>query len=383
MNNAVEKNVEVGVEPSQKLGRTFGNHKIVDLTMLSWFLADYLPMKLPKLFDSNLIVRPIQEQGWSNYTFEVSGKLPGRYIVRMKACPTTNQAFDRNWSAYHKEAWIIATLGNRIPVAELIDEGIHYVGRKQGGREYAIMVQSHLECSGGHHLDPTSSKTQFLRRIASVCKSINETPTKGYGNSFDPKTESFEFSTWQECLDEWIAECPLGELVAREELSEAQATFFERRVHESLASLSFRPALFHGDLLLNWSNALVDPNGGIKGIIDWEFGGSGPAKYYELMTALYVMIRDGMGGDELDSQYRIIKNAYGISSTRYDRDYRHAVDALMMMQACKKVKRYILAELAGEMEGHPWRQAFAARARCLLHQLCAGQCAFQSTLLAA
>ena len=62
---------------------------------------------------------------------------------------------------------------------------------------------------------------------------------------------------------------------------------------ETLLVLEGHSELFHQDLLANHGNVLVDERGIVRGIIDWEFAGSGPALHFELASLIYALQRDG------------------------------------------------------------------------------------------
>jgi aminoglycoside phosphotransferase (APT) family kinase protein len=99
--------------------------------------------------------------------------------------------------------------------------------------------------------------------------------------------------------------------------------------------LDFEPRLFHGDLVCNLQNLLVDAEtGDITGVVDWESSGSGPATHYDLALSLRTWHRDGWPEQQIAQNFAAFLRGYGLSIDHYQQQYQYDVETLLLLLVC-------------------------------------------------
>jgi hygromycin-B 4-O-kinase len=115
---------------------------------------------------------------------------------------------------------------------------------------------------------------------------INSIKTKGFGESFDwSQDKTTAPKSWEEFLkNEWLLEQKL-ETLARHKMIDRGRQRHLRKVMDQSIKTSVKSSLNHGDMRLK--NVIVDQDGEITAIVDWEECVSTVAPEWELSIALH------------------------------------------------------------------------------------------------
>jgi hypothetical protein len=103
----------------------------------------------------------------------------------------------------------------------------------------------------------------------------------------------------------------------------------------------------------------------LRGIIDWEFCGSGLAFHQETASLIYARTRDGVEPEHIVRDLHSFFEGYGITMREYQQHYEHDVETLVLLHAITALQKFITLRKNGGLEGEPWRATFAERARLL------------------
>jgi hygromycin-B 4-O-kinase len=132
---------------------------------------------------------------------------------------------------------------------------------------------------------------------------INSISTKGFGAHFDWTKNGFNCRTWSDYLDnEWEFEKRLRIFTAHKILSQRVVTKLRKTINET-RRLRIKPSLTHADLRLK--NVMVDDDGEIAAIIDWEECQSTIAPQFELAISLHDL--------SIDEKHMFV-DGYGLDS---------------------------------------------------------------------
>jgi aminoglycoside phosphotransferase (APT) family kinase protein len=207
--------------------------------------------------------------GASNFVFIVTYPRAG-YVIRMS--PDSERIV-----AYRKEKWVSERARERgAPTAEVLEVAVDE-------ENCPFMIVERVEGTEGSDHPERLSTLQELGRYARVIHSI---PTRGFGASFDwSSNEEEKNQNWFEFLDR---ELDLNKRIALlEGLGMLDGEQTERLKDNLLRApeLNGKTALTHGDLRLK--NVIVNEQGRINAIIDWEQSMSLPPPYWELAIALH------------------------------------------------------------------------------------------------
>lgn len=129
-------------------------------------------------------------------------------------------------------------------------------------------------------------RMQILREMGRLTALIHTVATSGYGRTFD--WSSIQLSRNESWKDYLAFELKAGERIDQLEAQGLLSASQVRALRAALAvieSWTQAPALNHGDVRLK--NVLVDEDGAITALIDWEFCTSNVAPYWDLSLALH------------------------------------------------------------------------------------------------
>jgi aminoglycoside phosphotransferase (APT) family kinase protein len=211
--------------------------------------------------------------GASNFVFAVSYPRQG-YVIRMS--PDSERI-----NAFRKEKWVIEHVRARnVPAPEVIDVSVedncpYMIVRRVDGTE------------GTHHPERLST----LEELGAYARHIHSIPTHGFGSTFDWSSAEKKNRNWQEFL---ANELHLDERLALMEklaILDAGQLGTLRETLRIAVELPGETALMHGDLRLK--NVIVNDEGRINAIIDWEHSMSLPPPYWDLAIALHDLSIDG------------------------------------------------------------------------------------------
>lgn len=223
--------------------------------------------------------------GVSNVVFGAEHE-SGRFIVRL--CPDQNRI-----RAYEKERWVIERAREAgIPTPEVIDVG-------EGVVPCAYMLMHRVE---GREALTHERRSDILRALGAYAERINAIPTTGFGDVFDwaPAGEP-RHPSWRAFLAEELELERKLETLARFDMLPGPHLAGIRETLEALGDVPRTTSLNHGDLRLK--NVMVDDDGEIVAILDWEKCVSGLAPEWELSLALHDLSVDEK--DDFTQGYRL------------------------------------------------------------------------------
>ncbi len=250
--------------------------------------------------------------GLTNIVFEVNHP-EGDFIVRLGTEPGKVKE-------YLKEQWAVARAGEAgVPVAEILEVGAdlgpfpYMVARKASGTEAT------------HH----PARFAILREMGRLTALIHSIRTSGFGHTFDWSNNQLSRNeTWKDYLH--------GELRVGARLKILERTRCSSRVPLKRLKAVVRdmerwtdpvPALNHGDMRLK--NVMVDPDGRITAVIDWEFCTSNIAPYWDLSLALHDL--------SIDAKHEFLE-ATGLSEERL-REIAPVLKAINLLNYAPFVER--------------------------------------------
>ena len=225
--------------------------------------------------------------GRTNFVFAVN-HIEGQFMVRIS--PDLNRI-----EAFNKELWAtqkVREAGVPSPEVLVVDQDVdsepYMITRRVTGSEAT------------HH----PQRERIIHEMGKYARLINSIPTKGFGGNFDWTNTGFKSRTWAEYLEkEWEFEKRLQLFIEHKILSQ-QAVTQLRKTIEDTKTLRIRACLNHGDLRLK--NVMVDDDGEIAAIIDWEDCLSTIAPQWELSLSLHDLSIDDkhifIDGYGLDSE---------------------------------------------------------------------------------
>jgi hygromycin-B 4-O-kinase len=210
----------------------------------------------------------VQRGGLTNRVFLVEHRT-GDLIIRM----------GRGAAKLHhflKEQWATARAREAgIPTPHILE-----VGNDLG--PFTYMIQRRV---AGRPATDHPDRLRILRELGRYAAGINRIRTVGFGSTFDwSDNELSRNACWRDFLAGEFGLRRRLELLARQRMLPAARLRALRATVEAGAG-ACGPRLVHGDLRLK--NVLVDDEGAIVAIIDWEDCSSNLAPQWELSIALH------------------------------------------------------------------------------------------------
>lgn len=229
--------------------------------------------------------------GLNNFVYEVVMPKNDRYIIRLSE-------WAGKFNDYLKEQWCNKKASEfGIPAMEVLEVGNECI-------PFPYTVAKKIEGKDGNlYLD----KAPLLRQLAEITAKIHQIPTTGYGLTFDWSQNTLsKYDTWNAYLDKEINVEWRLQLYKENNLLTWKNLRKLRKNIKALRKLDIKPTLNHGDIRLK--NTLVDEDGKIKALLDWEFANSNIAPYWDISIALHNL--------EIDEKELFIE-AYGMSWKDY------------------------------------------------------------------
>ena len=225
--------------------------------------------------------------GLTNFVYAIN-HAEGQFVIRISPDPN-------KLKAYQKELWAtrrVRVLG--IPTPEVL-----MVGTVESGEPYMISRRvSGTEAI--HH----PKRLSIIHEVGLFAKEINSIQTNNFGESFDWLETPPTPRSWSDYLDnEWNAGerlTFLGEngFISKERIERLYS------IIEEVKRMNIRPTLSHGDLRLK--NVIVDEDGEITALIDWENCLSIFAPAWEFSIALHDL--------SIDEKHAFL-DGYGLNNT--------------------------------------------------------------------
>ena len=206
--------------------------------------------------------------GLTNFVFAVN-HVEGQFVIRIS--PDAEKL-----SSFKKELWATQKVREAgVPTPEVLA-----VGNELSNEPYMI-ARRVTGVEATHH----PRRRDIVYEMGRHAASINSIRTNNFGNVFDWVDQPTKPLSWSEYLkDEWQAEWRLSVLAKHKILSNNSIRRLREIIDEAKA-LKTRPSLNHGDL--RTKNVIVDEDGHITAIIDWDDCLSTISPTWELSIALH------------------------------------------------------------------------------------------------
>lgn len=253
--------------------------------------------------------------GETNVVFRAEHE-SGEFVIRIGAEPS-------RLADFHKEQWVIDRVrAEGVPTAQVLEVGDHAIG----------MPYMLLHRVRGRPATTHPERMRILEELGAHAATINRIATDGFGRRFDWAREKLlPRATWDAFLLDELSLDDRLELLVRERMITRESGSSIRSAVVALGDRRRAPRLNHGDLRLK--NAIVDEEGAIQAILDWETAVGGPAPEWELSLALHDLSVDekeaftsgyGIGPDALKS---IAASLKALNIVNYAPYIKQAADA--------------------------------------------------------
>jgi aminoglycoside phosphotransferase (APT) family kinase protein len=346
-------------------------HQANQARIVAHVLLPVLHEIFPHLFDRPPAITPVSGQGWSNLTLHIDSRNSEHgYILRLsprKRGVHGAASKGRSLPHYEKEQLVLECLQAYNFVPRLVPHGTGALSLLVPGRgevEFAYSLQGRFPFRAAREVAAGLDRQRCLEQLGGIVRTIHGVLMQGYGTDFDESTGAFAHASFEDFI--------LSKISAIEQLNVAtrMKSWLIQRA-EQLVSLEPEPRLYHRDLLGNWGNFLVDDEGNVSGIIDWEFAGVGAALQYEIASMVYVLTRDGASSEEIERDLCAVLRGYGLSRGEYRASYERDVETLVLLNSVSALAKFDVLQQQGGLEKEPWRRRFAERAthlceRCFL-----------------
>lgn len=252
----------------------------------------------------------------------------GQFVVRISPDPSKLNTFI-------KEQW--ATLKAReagVPTSEILEVGNevvpqpYMIARKVSGRE----ATNHPK------------RSQILRALGECGAMINSIRTRGFGSTFDwSHNKLSKNETLKDYLDGELKINDRLELLAKQKMLSKQSLAKLESIFRSARKSTARPSLNHGDLRLK--NVIVDDEGEINALIDWEHCSSNLAPQWELSIALHDL--------SIDEKQQFL-DGYGLASKKLS-DCSALMKAFNIINYAPLIQRLVEEKNRQELEQYRLR----------------------------
>jgi hypothetical protein len=328
----------------------------------AWSLAHVvgpvLAERLPHLFPTPPVVRVLNGQGLTNFTLQVRSAAGEDLILRLTECLRSGGAVEGSHAGHEKERYVLEHLRGAPFVPHILPDG---AGRitvrlpREDPVEFNFLLQRYLPFPSAARCRSRLNRTRCLEQLGALAREIHGVSVEGFGISFDPHKGRFEHDSHADFINEKM------ERLENAPISGAMRGWILSRA-ERLRAMQPESQLFHRDLLGNWGNFLVDAEGAVRGVIDWEFSGSGAAFHYEVASMLYVLARDGHPPDVVQHDLHAVLRGYGVPFAHYQRELEWDVETIVLLNSISALLRFQKLKDSGREQQEPWRKLFAERA---------------------
>ena len=247
-----------------------------------------------------------RSSGRTNYVFVVN-HVQGQFVIRISP--------DRErLAAFKKELWATQKVREAgVPSPEVLTVGNDVIS------EPYMITRRVTGTEASHH----PKRQRIVQQMGEYAAIINSIPTEGFGANFDWTDCGPKYLTWDDYLHaEFQLEERLRFFATEKVLSQPDLDTLSQ-ILEDTKTRSIKPSLNHGDLRLK--NVIVDDDGEVAAIVDWEECLSTLAPHWELSIALHDLSIDdkhillegyGMDGSTFEQMAPLIKafnvlNYYG------------------------------------------------------------------------
>ena len=273
-----------------------------------------------------------KRSGRTNFVFVVN-HVEGQFVVRVSPEPAKIEAF-------RKELWATQKVREAgVPSPEVL-----LVGNDTGSEPYMI-TRRVTGAEASHH----PRRNHIVQDMGGYARIINSIRTTNFGANFDWTTNGPRNNTWAEYLDhEWDVDKRLRVFAQHDMLSSQQIDKL-RKIIDDTRTMHLEPSLNHGDL--RFKNVIVDDDGEIAAILDWEDCLSTIAPPWDLSIALHDLSSDekqlfiegyGLDSKQVDEMSPLIK-AFNIIN------YSNAIESAFETEDHKAIANFRL-RLSGALD---------------------------------
>ena len=227
-----------------------------------------------------------KRSGRTNFVFAVN-HVEGQFVVRISPDPSRLEAF-------RKELWATQKVREAgVPSPEIL-----MVGQDDGAEPYMI-TRRVTGAEATHH----PQRERIIHEMGHYARLINSIPTKNFGANFD-WTNGEKNHSWADYLENELEFEKRLQLFTTHKLLSRQEVKKLHEIIDETRSMRIKPHLNHGDLRLK--NVIVDDDGEIAAIVDWEECLSTIAPQWDLSISLHDLSIDDkhlfIDGYELDNE---------------------------------------------------------------------------------
>lgn len=238
-----------------------------------------------------------KRSGKTNFVFAVN-HVDGQFVVRLTP---EKERID----AFRKELWASQKAREAgVPSPEVLA-----VGNDLGEEPYMIARRV-----TGSEATEHPRRRHIVHEMGRYAQVINSIHTESFGANFDWNNYAPKKRTWAEYVDEEWEVARKLELLAEHKILSKQELLKLREIVDDTKTAHIQPSLNHGDLRLK--NVIVDEDGEIAAIVDWDECISTIAPQWELSIALHDLSIDekhlflegyGVSNEEMKKMAPLIK----------------------------------------------------------------------------
>jgi len=227
-----------------------------------------------------------RSSGLTNYVFAIN-HLDGQFVVRISPDAARIGAFRKEW-------WAAQQARNAgVPSPDILA-----VGNDVGAEPYMITRRVN-----GAEATYHAKRKRIVREIGRFAAIINSIDTNGFGTNFDWNPDGPKIQTWSEYLDQEYRIAQRLEFFATHRILPEGELDKLATIIDATRTTDIKASLNHSDLRLK--NVIVDDDGDITAIIDWEECMSAIAPQWELSIALHDL--------SIDEKHAFL-DGYGLSA---------------------------------------------------------------------
>ena len=258
-----------------------------------------------------------RSSGRTNFVFAIN-HVEGQFVIRISPDPERLDAF-------LKERWVSEAVRKAgVPSSEVLA-----VGNDVSSEPYMI-TRRVTGTEASHH----PKRNRIIQQMGRFAETINSIRTTSFGTNFDWTSKGEKHGTWSDYLKEEFQIDERFEFFAQQRiLPEAMLKRLISTI-EASRNAGLKPALNHGDLRLK--NVIVDDDGEIAAIIDWEDCISTIAPQWELSIALHDLSID---------EKQLFIEGYGLNNS-------HVEEMAPLIKAFNIINYYGVAAGAVEQQDH-------------------------------
>ncbi|HYD92647.1 MAG TPA: aminoglycoside phosphotransferase family protein, partial [Flavobacterium sp.] len=205
-----------------------------------------------------------------NHVYKTTNKNGQEYLIRLHKDPNPHRV-----GSYIKAQWVTDRVrGEGIPAPHIIHVGNSLV-------PYSYEVQEVLP---GQPADEfKGDKFKIWQQIGKYTAILHTIPAPGFGFRNPPELgQSLYFETWLDFIEHEINRLTPAPKFVEQHVFENKFMSEVKTILSEMKTWQFTPAIDHGDIALK--NILVDKDGQVTGILDWDESTFHRVPHYSIAT---------------------------------------------------------------------------------------------------